>query len=104
MSYRTTPTDPDYRRQPKTQCYCVMCQRDLAPGSPIRWIACELDKLPMIIHPADVQQAWAEIRPRRSPHHHNDVIQFERVGPDCARKLGLEWTLPDDPRLRIPPP
>lgn len=105
MSFRTTPTDPDYRRTPKTRHYCAMCQRDLAPGSPIRWIAFELDKLPMIIHPADLQKAWVELRiSRPNPFYRNGIIEFAPIGPECARKLGDEWTLPDDYRLRNPPP
>ena len=87
MSYRTSVIDPDYRRDPKTNCYCELCSRDLDPTKDVKWIAFELDKLPEIIHPDDLTVAWIEICSRRSPHLNSDAIQFGRVGPECAKKV-----------------
>lgn len=95
MPYRTTSINPDYRRDPKTNCYCEVCQKDIKAESQVLWIAFELDRLPEIIHPADLATAWIEIRARRAPHLFDDCIQFGRVGPECAKKIGLEWTMSD---------
>lgn len=101
MPYRTKPADPDYRRWPKTQCYCALCQRDIKPGSPIMWLAYELDKLPLILHPDDLPEAQAEIIARRPEYTHSrSLIQFECLGPECARKLGREWVLSDQQKIQ----
>ncbi len=92
--YRTQMTDPDFRREPKTQCYCVLCQRDIKPESPELWVAAELDKFPQIIHPADIAVAHAEIIARRTRYAHpDDLVTFERIGSECARKVGKAWVL-----------
>lgn len=101
MTYRTKFLDPDYRRQPKTNHYCIRCQRDIQPGSEVRWVAFELDHPESVIHPDDLAKAWEHIRPRRAPHHHNHCIQFEPIGSECVKKIGREWTMVDE--LTAPP-
>lgn len=90
---RTKWMDPDFRRDSRTDRYCVMCQRDLKPGQPARQVRFELDTM-AAIHPEDWERAAAEIRARR-PHPIPDYY-FEHglLGMDCARRLGLEWSLP----------
>ncbi len=93
MTYRTMYTDPDFRREPKTRCWCVVCQRDITSTKPPLWVAYELDKFPQIIHPADLQAARDDIRAARPEYTHpHDLIQLERVGSECARRL-KGWTM-----------
>jgi len=44
------------------------------------------------IHPGDWERAAVEIPARRSPHLASYVITEGRIGMDCARRLGLEWS------------
>lgn len=88
MAYRTKWMDPDFRREPKTARYCVLCQRDLKEGQPHRSVKWELDVYAAIL-PEDYAVAESEIRARRS---HREPIESGLVGMDCARKLGIEWT------------
>jgi hypothetical protein len=78
---RTKWMDPDFRRWPKTERYCVLCQSDLTPGQPCRMVRWEADKWEAI-HPGDYARADDEI----------PVLQSGLVGMDCAKRLGLEWT------------
>jgi len=88
---RTKYFDPDYRRDPKTLCWCHICQRDMKEGQPHRTIRYELDTMDAI-HPDDWERAAVEIPARRSPHLASYVITEGRIGMDCARRLGLEWS------------
>jgi Zn ribbon nucleic-acid-binding protein len=90
---RTKWMDPDFRRDPKTPHFCVMCQRDLMPGQPHRAVRWELDKLEAI-HPADWERAATEIPAQRAPQIGERTIEHGLLGMDCARKLGLEWSVP----------
>jgi hypothetical protein len=94
VTYRTKFFDPDYRRYPKTNRYCGVCQRDLKPGQPHRRILYELDTM-NAVHGEDWEIATAEITARRTAR---DPVSIELVGMDCARRLGLEWTR--DPETR----
>lgn len=79
---RRKPLDPDFRREPKTDHWCFLCQKDLKPGAPYRVIRMELDVF-HAIHPDDWEAAKTEItRP----------IEQWQIGPDCARRIGLEWS------------
>lgn len=94
MTYRTLSTEPDYRRQAKTDYCCEMCQRDLDPASPTtRWIANELDQIGQLIHPEDLEIAWTEIRQQRASHLYDRCVVFSRIGPECAKKVGKAWTM-----------
>ena len=73
-------TDPDYRKSPKTEVFCVRCNRDLKPSQQMRWIHMISEE--MLIHPEDLQKVsigdgWPIAYP---------------VGMDCAKIIGLEWT------------
>jgi hypothetical protein len=89
-SIRTKWLDPDFRRDPKTNHYCMICQRDLKPGQPSRTIRYELDRYEAI-HPSDWEQAAIEI-PAARPRYGADAIIEGPIGMDCARRLGLEWS------------
>lgn len=70
----------DFRRDPKTSLSCWACQKDLRPGRPYREVfLVDGDEL---LHPDDVHRA-SELR---------GVLAWLPVGPDCAKKIGLEWT------------
>ena len=85
---RTKWMDPDFRREPKTARYCVICQRDLAPERECREVRFEVDVMEAI-HPEDWKAAEVEINARRTC---SNPFQRGLVGMDCARRLGLEWT------------
>jgi hypothetical protein len=93
-TFRTKFLDPDFRRVPKTAHWCVMCQRDLKPGQKHREVRWELDRWEAI-HPEDWEVAAVEI-PRARPEyaHPENLIERGFIGLDCAKKLGLEWSVP----------
>lgn len=78
--HRTIYTDPDFRRQPKTDVYCHLCQRDLNPDKPCRAVLIDWDTDTCgleAVHPDD-----AAMVPGATWH---------RVGSDCAARVGAEW-------------
>lgn len=77
-------TDPDFRRDPKTDVYCAICQRDIR--GPHRWGWFTHDTA-YVVHPEDVARGLTKP---------SDLGWF-RIGPECARRLGNEWTLADRP-------
>jgi len=85
MPYRTKEFDYDTRRQPKTKDYCAMCQRDMKPNSPRRYVHL-VGHGALVLHPAD-EDLYDE--PQKG-----DDAGGHYIGLDCARKLGLEWTTP----------
>lgn len=93
-TFRTKWMDPDFRRDPKTSHFCVLCQRDLKPGqkhAEVRW---ELDRWEAI-HPEDWDKAEAEVRAARPEYAHPEhLIERGLIGMDCAKRLGLEWSVP----------
>lgn len=89
MTYRTKWMVPDFRRDPKTDCYCEMCQRDLKPGQPHRHVMYELDRYEAV-HSDDWEIAAIDIIARRAPHL-SSVVTGE-IGMDCAKRLGLEFS------------
>ena len=77
--------DPDWRKSPKTDCYCFRCNRDLRPSQSRRWIHLVSDDT--LAHPADLSKivpakGWPVAYP---------------VGMDCAKIIGLEWTTEQQP-------
>jgi hypothetical protein len=94
MAYRSKWMDPDFRRDPKTNRYCIMCSRDLKPGQPHRMVMYELDRYEAI-HSEDWEIAQSEIPPTRAPNLKDRCVLVHSVGMDCARKLGLEWSRPE---------
>ena len=75
---RTIFLDYDARRNPKTRGYCAMCQRDIGVGASARVVRIRVSDM-HILHPED---AGLE----------GDV---GLLGHDCAKKIGLEWSVPE---------
>jgi len=76
---RKTFLDPDYRKDPKTDFYCVRCQKDIKPGMRFKMVY-KLKNEPLIIHPEDAKLC-------------NGIdIEWVQIGLDCAKKVGLEFT------------
>ena len=67
----------DSRPEPKTEHFCIACQRDLDPSKPYRTV--RLTREMMVVYPGDKPPQTAEVW---------------AIGPDCAEKLGLEWSTP----------
>lgn len=82
---RTKYTDPDYRRDPKTETYCAICQRDLKPDQPRRIIHC-VDGGMSALHPDDEAGYTPD----------GGDMGCWPIGMDCAKRLGLEWSWPSD--------
>lgn len=59
--------DPDFRKDPKTDRYCVRCQKDIKPGAVA--IRVNVDW--------DTWQVW------------RDAAGEHMMGIDCAKKIGL---------------
>lgn len=86
--------DPDFRRTPKTQRWCCVCQRDLKSLKNAR-------KCLTINGGTDA--VWPE---PRITHGMLPLPESERtalaeakwmfIGADCAAKIGEGWTLPID--------
>jgi hypothetical protein len=80
--------DFDARRQPETDLHCIMCQKDLDPTKPHRSVyLAGWD--PFAIHPADAEA-----------HGLTGALRMRPIGNDCARKLGLEWTVTENEASR----
>lgn len=71
--------DPDYRRQPKTQHFCCLCQRDIkTPPAETDYVH-YVDGGSAILAVED-EARFSELQ------HPGDMYSFP-IGPDCARKL-----------------
>lgn len=90
---RTKFIDYDARRNPKSNYYCIACQRDIKPGERHRRVL-TVNGEPFAVHPEDHSRV-----PTASADWHF-------IGISCARKLGLEWSLPaevsTEPVVRTP--
>lgn len=81
--YRTKWLDPDYRRDYPSQpgdLICARCQRVVDPAR-ARWVHL-VDGAPNVLHPKDEPKYTSD---------DGDMYTFP-IGPDCAKRLGLEWT------------
>lgn len=84
---RTTFLDFDGRPQPKTQRWCVKCQRDIRPEWPARRVWMDDRQWAMVVHPEDRHLVPAE------------NLDAFLLGMDCAKKLGMEWSVAtEEPR------
>lgn len=81
-SIRKKFLDYDARPEPKTDRFCVKCQRDIKGGN-YRWV--RLVDGGMILHPADEKQYVPD----------GGDLGWHRVGTDCAKQIGLEWSVPN---------
>lgn len=78
---RTKFLDYDARKLPKTDRFCIMCQRDLKPNQPCRSVHL-INGTMLVLHPGDE----AKYTPNSGD------MGSHLIGMDCARKLGMEWT------------
>jgi hypothetical protein len=80
---RTKPWDDyDARRDPKTTHFCARCQKDIKPGQPVRWVHL-INGGMTLLHPASEADYVSDA----------GELGSHPVGLDCARKLGLEWSV-----------
>lgn len=82
--------DFDARREPKTTCWCCWCQRDLDPAT--EHLAAYLDGDMHAIHPEDLSTRGVMA----------DDCGWLLIGRDCANKLGLEFTAPQERAAKMP--
>lgn len=79
--YRTKFLDYDARREPKTDRYCVRCQKDLKKGAEFRQIHL-VDGGAMILHPEDEAIYMSDA----------GDLGTHLLGMECARIIGMEWS------------
>jgi hypothetical protein len=84
--------DNDCRREPKTNRFCIRCQRDLPAGAQERMI--HLVESCMAVHPEDEGML--------ATFAHEDHGWW-LVGVDCAKIIGLEYTHPVVDEEKIKP-
>lgn len=78
---RTTYLEPDYRKDPNSDIYCCRCQKSLK-GKNYRWVIADPKNNLEVVHPDDLHELGLDI---------NDHAA-ERIGTDCAKKIGIEFT------------
>jgi hypothetical protein len=84
---RTKFIDFDARREPKTNSWCVMCQKDLQDG--YETVHVYLDEAaPYAVHPEDLDYVKSGILTING-----EELGVQKIGKDCAKKLGSEWIL-----------
>ncbi len=84
--------DYDARRDPKTDRFSIMCQKDLKPDSKVKAVHMVTGpdgNTPYALHPDD-ETLW-EVWNQNPDHDHGTWL----LGNDCAKRLGLEWTRPE---------
>lgn len=86
---RTHYIDPDFRHEPKTDRFCCRCQKDIQLNTSTRWVYLRSNGAEAV-HPADVATA-------RLP----DDLGWWRLGPECVRIIGAEWTVAEQPDQSI---
>ncbi|AXQ69848.1 hypothetical protein HOU03_gp420 [Caulobacter phage CcrSC] len=101
VPYRAVWMEPDYRRDPKSNHFCCRCQKDLKEGQPRR-VVHTVGGGPYALHPDDTD-LFAQVEPYPEPHdgwpRHGSDMGWFLIGADCAKMIGLEYTLAwDDPR------
>ncbi len=79
VEVREKQLDYDSRPEPKTNRYCAKCQKDIHPDSKARIIRVAQEV--RIIHPDFTGKftSW----------------ESRLVGMDCARHIGIDWTIPE---------
>jgi hypothetical protein len=85
--------DFDARRDPKTERWCIMCQKDLKPGTKVRSIrVLDIDGGPYSVHPDD-EAALDGNSAFLARSNVRDLGQC-LIGLDCAKRHGTEWSKP----------
>lgn len=77
--YRTKFLDYDARRDPKTNVFCVRCQKDIK-GEPKLHVHL-VDGGPFVLHPEDENKYVDD----------GGDLLFHPIGSCCAKILGMEW-------------
>jgi hypothetical protein len=81
MTIRTTFLDPDNRRYAKTDLFCCRCNKDIKGSHRIVHLVAGGAQ---VLHPDDELAYVSD----------GGDLGAQAIGPDCARKLGLEWSRP----------
>ena len=81
MNYRTIYLNPNYIKEPKTNSYCVRCQKDIKETSRFRMVHL-VDGGLQVLHSADESNYVSD----------QGDLYFHKVGIECAKILGLEYT------------
>ena len=71
--------DHDARREPKTDRFCIKCQKDIKQDQPARVVMLRVSDM-YVLHPDDA----------------TDDCERYLVGLDCAKKIGLEFSRPEN--------
>lgn len=90
-TFRTKFIDPDYRRTPKTSWSCCCCQKDIKPSAAYRMVHLVNGGIDAL-HPGDYD-AYATASKEQPSGQFKDDCGGHPIGMDCARKLGLEWSV-----------
>lgn len=85
--FRTKYTDPDYRRDPKTDHFCALCQKDMDPDKPYRVVHLVEECGVLALH-VDDEAAYVAAGP-----HADDYGSFP-IGNNCAKRLGHDYSHP----------
>lgn len=78
---KTAYLDQNCWREPKTDFYCYVCQKDIKPVSLYRMVHVVLGGN-YALHPDDEADYVGD----------GGDLGLHPIGPACAKKLGLEWT------------
>lgn len=86
---RTKFVDFDARRDPKTEDWCIMCQKDIRPeaANPVVRLLL-IDNSPHVVHAEDVKLMDGNIL--KAPKGSEDA-GMHGIGADCAQTIGSEW-------------
>ena len=86
--------DFDAKREPKTDRWCFICQKDLKLGRRTRAVrVVEIGAAPFTVHPDDEAAFDASGAVLDTTDQYRDLGQC-LMGMDCARAHGIEWTKP----------
>lgn len=69
--------DCDFRKDPKTNHFCAVCQLDLDPNKPCEYVFVDAIQSCIFVH----------------PNHVDDYEYVEKVaiGPECSKKVPKEF-------------
>lgn len=91
---RTAFIDFDARRDPKGEDWCIMCQKDL--NGTYDTVHVYLDEAaPYAVHPDDINYVKNGILTVKG-----EDLGIQKIGKDCAKKLGSEWILKSQPKSK----
>lgn len=82
-------TDPDFRRTPRTDAYCALCQRDITGEHAWGFL---MSSGFAIVHPL-----WAVHFANVGEDHELCTPGWSRIGPECAKKFPAGWTVKERP-------